>query len=164
MPTNDPHSLRKASHFNTPIMLWTPFQDSVDASKASGYNSTSTKQNSKLLCTSKSTQTPSDFCFLAVFMYGRSTNSFCASLWSIVPRLICPGKNSKVMSAQDLQKASNSTAIARYVRAFLHLVQSQLKTGPNLLQVNGFGATMFFIDVMPAIIRETKGRLHQNIE
>jgi len=30
-----------------------------------------------------------------------------------------------------------------------HLVQPQLKPGADLLQVDGFGATWFFVDMMP---------------
>jgi hypothetical protein len=42
-------------------------------------------------------------------------------------------------------RASNSVLMEE----LCHLVQPQLKPGANLLQVDRFGATWFFIDMMP---------------
>jgi hypothetical protein len=41
------------------------------------------------------------------------------------------------------------------VEAFLHLVESQLEAGANLLQVDGFGATLFLEDMMPAMTKRS---------
>ena len=86
-------------------------------------------------------------------MYGRSTNSFCASLWSTVPRLICSDKQQDIDSQHEIYKVILIVYNDGQMEAFLHLVESQLKTRANPLQVSGFGATIFLEDVMSSMTK-----------